>query len=438
MKVSVFEVSVKMEFHISVFPLKISEIFLAVRPLREEFGTVVVQELLRKIEGHALENDLGLMGCQRHDYRQRTFSGVLGAVKLKLLRVQPVGEVRRLAIERYVELEESRYTADAFEASMGLLPHLSYRWSSKEGKRITGTGPGKSTLHRRVKDWGPDLERHPEEGEKGYRYLFVDGTGARLQEHVWVGDKRKVLEESGELQMVYASRGRKEPLVEVGRWVNTPWRTIAEEVYRRIDGSTLSYLFMDGEDAIEQAFLLPGMEVQRCSVHAWRSLKAAFTTDGMREENRDTVMEWFRSLPLFHYAMEDNLEALKPEDRKEVEKGMERSRQELDKLQVFLRAKGYVKTAGYLANLADPLMTFMRTWLEQNQKIPTTNNLCENRFSLIKNRIRNVGKRWSDEGLKRWVDLAVQKLFPGHDWNKFWQTLVPATAKIKGYIVAVA
>lgn len=431
-------VSVKMEFCISSFPLKLSEIFLAIKPLREEFGTVVTQELLRKIENHALESDIGLLGCRRHDYRPRTFSGVLGRVKLKLLRVKPAGEDRRLAIARYVEIGEGHYTADAFEASMGLLPHLSYRWSTEEGRRITGTGPGKSTLHRRVKDWAPSLERHPVNKETGYRYLFVDGTGARLQEHVWVGDKMKILDERGELQMVYASRGPGHPLVEVGRWINTPWRKIAEEAYRRIDSSTLAFLFMDGEDAIEQAFLQPGMEVQRCSVHAWRSLKAAFMDDRMREANRESVMEWFRGLPLFHYAVQDNLEALKPEDREEMKKGMQRSKQELDKLQAFLRQKGYAKTAGYLANLSEPLMTFMRTWLEQGQKIPTTNNLCENRFSLIKNRIRNIGKRWSDEGLLRWVDIAIQKLFPEHNWKDFWETLVPTPKSIKGYIVAVS
>jgi len=432
-----FAVSVKMEFDISSFPIKLSDIFQAIRPLREDFGTVVTQELVRKLEIHALENDIALLGCRRHDYRPRTFSGILGRVKLKLLRVKPTGEPRRLAIARYVEVGDSRYTSDAFEAPIGLLPHLSYRWSSEESRRITGTGPGKSTLHRRVKEWAAAFERHPEDCETGYQYLFVDGTGARLQEHVWVGDKLRILDESGELQMVYASRGPGHPLVEVGRWVNVPWRTIADEAYQRINCSTLKYLFMDGEDAIEQAFLRPGMVVQRCSVHAWRSLKASFTEDRMREENREAVMEWFRGLPLFHYAVQANLEALRSEDRAEMEKCMQRSTQELDKLQVFLRQKGYAKTAGYLANLTEPLMTFMRTWLGNGQKIPTTNNICENRFSLIKNRIRNIGKRWSDEGLKRWLDIAIQKLFPGHDWKQFWQTLVPAPTKIKGYIVAV-
>jgi len=56
---------------------------------------------------------------------------------------------------------------------------------------------------------------------------------------------------------------------------------------------------------------------------------------------------------------------------------------------------------------------------------------------LIKNRIARIGRRWSEPGLKRWLDLAIYKLFPGYDWNELWKTLLPLTGNLSCEIVSI-
>jgi hypothetical protein len=37
----------------------------------------------------------------------------------------------------------------------------------------------------------------------------------------------------------------------------------------------------------------------------------------------------------------------------------------------------------------------------------------------------------------RWLDLAIHKIFPGYDWNKLWEKLLPAPTNMTCEIVAV-
>lgn len=433
-----FKVSVDFEFCISTFPVEFSEICLEVQRLRQELGPLIVKTLIRKLEVHSLETDLSLLGAQRHDYRRRIFNTCIGRLELNLLRVRPVGEKPRYAISRTVLLESGCYTKDSFESAVSLLPLLSYRRSSAESRNLTSSGPTKSTLHRRVKDLEPLLDKHPENEAPGYRYLFVDGTGVRIQDWAWTDAGLTRFFESSELRIVYASKGLKEPAEVVGRWLkDTSWEEIAKETYHRIRAADIIQLTTDGEDGIEAAFLRPGMRFQRCTTHAWRSFKQSLYLDGLSQDERATFMKKLYSIPVFDCAVKANLESLKPEDRDTIAQQLQKSETDLTELQQFMKNKGYRKAAIYLENLTNPLLSFMRSWLKDGKESPTTNNIPENRFSLIKNRIRSIGKRWSEDGVLRLVDLAIHKLFPGYDWKEFWNQVMPRTNRITGYIVAI-
>jgi hypothetical protein len=87
--------------------------------------------------------------------------------------------------------------------------------------------------------------------------------------------------------------------------------------------------------------------------------------------------------------------------------------------------------------LSEPLLTFLKQWLETSEQSPATSNIAESRFSLIKNRIARIGRRWSEPGLQRWIDLVIHKLFPGYDWDILWQKLLPETGNLTCEIVRV-
>lgn len=429
-------ISVKLKFTIKEFPLNMCEIFLAINQLMKQLGKRLTIEFLKRLE-QDVALQLKSQGYVRHSYQNRTFHGVLGKVSMKLLKVKPPYGKLQYALAEKVELPAYvRYTTDAFESGLGLVPHLSYKRSSLEAMRIQGSGPAKSSLHRNLEACAAQVEIHPVQKSGGYRYVVVDGTGARFQRHR--GRKRRRVESySGELRMVYASKGVGQPFEVIGRWTNTSWKTIARDVYQRIDSQDLKILISDGGPGIEEAFLKPHMKHQRCSVHVWRDLRSFLYQDGVKKEGQSQFYQLLHQVPVFAYAKKKTLETLKAEDAQAVQLHVAASEKQLAELKQILKEKGYHKTATYIANLSEPLLTFLKQWLETSEQSPATSNIAESRFSLIKNRIARIGRRWSEPGLQRWIDLAIHKLFPGYDWDTFWQKLLPETGNLTCEIVKV-
>jgi hypothetical protein len=429
-------ISVVLKFSIKEFPISISELFLVIQDICRQIGKRLTVALIERIEQLAAQ-ELKQQGWERHRYQKRTLQGVLGKISLKLLRMKHPEKGVRYAIAERIEIPAyAQYTMDAFESGLGLLPHLSYKRSSCEVERIGGSGPAKSTLHRKLAVCAEQVEVHPENKAAGYRYLVVDGTGARFQKRT--GRKpKKVASYGGEVRMVYASKGVGEPFVVIGRWTNSSWKSIARTVYRRIDATSIRVVISDGGVGIEEAFVQKHMEHQRCSVHAWRDLKSLLYQDGVKKAGQREFQEFFRRIAVFDYAQKKTMESLKAEDCPRVQSAIQDSEKQLRELEQLLKEKGYHKTATYIANLSQPLLTFLRQWLATGEAEPSTSNVAENRFSLIKNRFQRIGRRWSESGLKRWIDIAIHKMFPGYDWNKLWEKLLPVAGNLTCEIVAI-
>ena len=427
---TVIYISVKFKFTIKKFPVEITEIFMVIKQILIEVGKTLAKELIKRLENIILEELKG-KGCKYHDRQERTLKGCLGPIVFNLLRLEQAGEYfyaicRKINIPAYV-----RYTKDCFETALGLLPHLSYRRSSTEAVRIEDSGPGKNALHRYVKQIAPNLRIHPVKDAKGYEYLVVDATGAKFQEPFRQDGILHVNTYSGEIRAVYAGKTPKGPYKVIGRWTNRQsWEEIAVEVYKRITPEYVKFLISDGGPGIEEAFLKSHMKHQRCSVHAWREFKIFLYQDGIKKKKQEKYHEVFNNIPVFRYANKEVIESLQPEDAPEIKKVISESRKQLLELQNILQSKGYNKASVYIGNLIEPLLTFLREWIKSGESPPATSNIAENRFSLIKNRIARIGRRWSESGLLRWFDLAVHKIFPGYDWNKLMERITPLSGNI--------
>jgi hypothetical protein len=429
-------ISVKFQITMNTFPLKLVEIFIAIKAVLEKVGHILVQELLKQLEEETAKRlkDQGFVRC---GYKERIIQSCLGKIHLRFLRLRSPDGVVRYGVSEQVEVPAySRITEDAFEPALGLLPHVSYRRSSMEGSRILGSGPGKSSLHRRLKEIASEVEIHPTLQAKGYQYLIVDGTGAKFQDSCFIEGQRKVKTYPGELRTVYASKDYGKKYEVIGRWTNTSWQDIAKEVYQRINGKDIQILISDGGAGIEEAFRLPHMQHQRCSVHAWRELRVFLYQDGAKKNEQEPFHLAMKKIPVFGYAKKEVMEKLKPPDTTEIENAVKVSEEQLISLQGLLESKGYPKTATYVAGLSSTLLTFLKEWLTTGQICPATSNIAENRFSLVKNRIR-VGRRWSEPGLIRWLDLSIHKIFPSYNWNKLWEKLLPVSTNITCEIIAV-
>ena len=109
-------------------------------------------------------------------------------------------------------------------------------------------------------------------------------------------------------------------------------------------------------------------------------------------------------------------------------------------LYFFLLSKGYHNAAVYLSNLAQPFVTFVEHILETGKIIPATSNIIEGKISLFKNRIKSIGKRWSESGLMRWLSIAVKKLLPEFNWETLWNEITgnPLPVEIKLSLISTS
>jgi hypothetical protein len=71
----------------------------------------------------------------------------------------------------------------------------------------------------------------------------------------------------------------------------------------------------------------------------------------------------------------------------------------------------YPRPRAYIENLVKPVTTFLSWWLKKEQILPLTTNALETAFSQVKNRIKRVVRRWSEQGLLQWVKLTFYKVF---------------------------
>ena len=74
-------------------------------------------------------------------------------------------------------------------------------------------------------------------------------------------------------------------------------------------------------------------------------------------------------------------------------------------------------------------MTFFDYWLQNSKWLPLNINAIESAFSRIANRIKNMGKRWSDRGLLEWLMLALAKIFRPELWDQFWKQYMKINRK---------
>jgi hypothetical protein len=192
----------------------------------------------------------------------------------------------------------------------GMLAKVSFAQSSKEAKRLQGDSPSKATIHRGLRDLIGDGNFTPYLRKRQFRYLMVDGTGARFQDRK-IESEAKFYE--GEIRFAFASVGEGRPFELVGMWVNKAWKDCANELYQRMSTDRLEVLICDGGPGIEEAFVVPGMRMQRYQWHGKRDLSFILYQDGVKKVQQQEIMDAYSGIPLVGWNKE-KLEMLRTED----------------------------------------------------------------------------------------------------------------------------
>ncbi len=315
-----------------------------------------------------------------------------------------------LAIPAY-----DHYLEEALEPAIGLTVHVSYRRATSEVERIRGQSMSHTTVHNRLQELARSHDPFGLMKGKAFRFLLVDGTKVHLQ-----GAAGQDLGQV-EMRWALASLGSGSRFEPVGFWIDTDWGKIRKDLEDRLDYERLDVLFCDGGPGIEDNLLREGMKPQRCEWHAKRDFPYLLYADGFKKAQQQPLIEKLQSIPVMNLTQAD-LEKLHPQDRPLVEQIVEKTQQGFEQLLLALDPQRYPKTRTYVENLIKPVTTFLNWWLEKGEVIPLTTNAIENAFSRVSNRIKKVGKRWSEAGLLNWLKVTFYKIFKPELWPQLWNS----------------
>jgi hypothetical protein len=317
-----------------------------------------------------------------------------------------------------------RFLEEALEPCIGLCMHVSYRRAAKEIERIKDCSMSHTTIHRRLQGFAQDHEPFDNLKKRPFRFLLVDGTKVRLQ-----GQRGKNLG-LVEMRWALASEGPQHHFEPVGFWLHTEWKTIREDLSKRLDYGKLEILFSDGAPGAEQALLSKKMIHQRCLWHGKRDFPYLLYADGFKKADQQPFVKQLNAIPAMMMS-KAQLEQLRHEDRPQVEQIIELTQQKFSELITALHPDKYPKARSYIQNLIKPVSSFLFWWLKKGEAIPLNTNAIESAFSQVNNRIKRIGRRWSDKGLLNWLKVVFYKIFRPDLWHLQWVDNTGQFVKIK-------
>lgn len=361
-----------------------------------------------------------------HQSNARKLITHFGAFRYRMIQlIDTQTEKTIIPLAKELQLEPyKRYQAEALESGVGLAIHLSYRQASSEVTRIRGQGPGKSTLYRWFGQLSQTHGQWPELKEIPYRFLMVDGTKVHLQ-----GTGGVDLGQA-EMRWALASQGPGHPFEPVGFWIGKGWTAIRQDLEKRLSYEKIEVLFSDGGPGIEENLLTEGMSQQRCLWHGKREFPFSLYHDGLKKAGQAPFKALFDQIPAFCLTKE-RLEQIDPADSQSIQELAQNTRKGFEQLLAAVDAKKYPTAKAYLTNLYQHTTTFLDYWLKTKQWLPLNTNAIESSFSRVTNRIKKIGKRWSDRGLLRWLMLALRKVFKPELWTQLWDQYLKINRKME-------
>lgn len=411
--------NLRLVFQIPESGLTINGLIEGLKEGSSEIHGAILSNLMKALEEqlieHMVQKDPGRYRRNGYQSKPRHLRCSLGTIAYRFAQLIDQQEKRTLMplVEVLSIPAYDHYLQDAMEPAIGLSVHVSYRRATREVERIQGQSMSHTTVHGRLQEFAHSHCPFGEMKAIPFRFLIVDGTKVHLQGPLGKDRGR------AEMRWALASSGPSGRFEPVGFWINTEWSEIREELNRRLDYEKLEVLFSDGGPGIEENLLRAGMEYQRCQWHGKRDFPYILYADGFKKPQHQPLIEKLQSIPAMNLT-KAQLERLRPEDRPLVEQLADKTQQGFERLLEALDEQRYPKARSYIQNLIQPVTTFLNWWLDRGEVIPLNTNAIESAFSQVSNRIKRVGKRWSERGLLNWLKVTFYKIFKPELWAQMW------------------
>ena len=383
--------------------------------IHEAILTTLMKAIEEKVVAHWVQKDPVRYRRNGTQSKARQLKSSLGPIRYRLAQMvdRKTGKSFTPLVSALSIPAHDHYLEEALEPAIGLVVHVSFRRAASEVERIQSQSVGHTTVHRRLQEFAQTHNPFGEMKEIPFRFLLVDGTKVRLQ-----GAGGKDLGQV-EMRWALASLGSLSRFEPVGFWIHAGWKEIRKDLNRRLNYRKLQVLFSDGGAGIEESLLGSGMRPQRCVWHGKRDFPYLLYADGVKKGKQVPLVEKLKSIPALQLT-KAQLEALRPEDRPWMEKVFRKTQQGFKQLLEALDPKKYPKARVYIQNLMKPVTTFLSWWLEKEEAIPLNTNAIESAFSQVCNRIKRIGRRWSEQGLLHWLKVAFYKIFKSDLWDLQW------------------
>lgn len=414
------KIKIALRYNVPENGLTLNGILRGLEEDRHIIMRALVQAILHAVEDKAIEEykatESNRYFRNGHQPRARKFITSFGPVRYKLAQVydKERGEVFCPLVRKLSILPYKQYQRESLEAAAGQVIHLSYRLGEKEVRRIKGYAPSKSTMHRCIQELAQEYGQWPSFKQRLFKFLMVDGTKVRIQ-----GPRGKSLGKA-DMRWALASEGVEQRFEPVGFWVGKDWKFIRKELEGRLDYRRLEVLLSDGEAGIEDNLLSEGMRPQRCIWHGKRDFPVLLFQDGLKKDEQEPFRELLENIPLF-WLTKGLLEEVLPPEKELVVELVEEIKKSFKRLIDALDPEKYPKARTYLENFSKNALLVFDYWLEGKGWISLTTNAIESAFSRIVNRVKRIGKRWSEEGLINWLMIALRKIYKPVLWDELWE-----------------
>jgi hypothetical protein len=426
--VSEITVDLRLVFKIPSSKLTINGLVLGLKQGAAEIHAAILTTLLAAVEEKAVQRYVTKQPERYrkngHQSKPRQFSCSLCDFSYRFAQLldRRNGRSLRPLVKALSIPEQVRFLDEALEPGIGLCAHVSYRRAAGEVERIGGQRVSHTTIHRRLQQFAQAHDPFGDLKGRPFRWLLVDGTTVHLQ-----GARGKDL---GPVQMRWAlaSNGVAQPFEPVGFWVDTPWSGIRHQLAKRLDYSKLRVLFSDGEPGIAENLLSCRMRHQRCVWHGKHDFPYLLYMDGLKRPDQKPFVDQLNAIAAMRMT-QAQLESLRPQDRRHVQQLAEQTQKGF--VQLLKALEPYPKARAYIENLVRPVSTFLRWWLQKKEALPLTTNAIESHFSQVCNRVKRIGRRWSDRGLLNWLTISFYKIFKPELWSLQWQNAPRKLVKIR-------
>jgi len=408
--------------------LTINDLVLGLKQAAPEVLETIMTTLLEAIEQKAvvrqIEKDPQRYRKNGHQSKPRQFSCSMCDFSYRFAQVKDLKTGRSLTplVKALSIPEQVRFLDEALEPGIGLCVHVSYRRAAAEVERIGGRKMSHTTVHRRLQEFARSHAPFGDLKDRPFVWLLVDGTQVHLQ-----GKKGQDLGQA-QMRWALASQGEGKPFEPVGFWIGTSWKSIRKDLAKRLNYAKLRVLFSDGEPSIAENLLSRQMRHQRCMWHGKHDFPYILYADGLKKPDQKPFIDQLNAIAAMSMT-KATLERLKPQDRAHVRQLTQQTKQGFDALLKALDP--YPKAKAYIENLVKPVTTFLRWWLQKGETLPLTTNAIESHFSQICNRVKRIGRRWSDRGLLNWLTVCFYKIFKPKLWRLQWLNAPRKLAKIR-------